>query len=148
MSQFLLDTNICVYLAKNEFDLVTKLRQVGYANCFISEITTAEMLFGVENSAPTRQAANRQSLYRLQQAFAGRILPIGNCLEIYAQQKANLKRIGRLQGEFDLLIGSTALAHGLTLVTRNTRHFADLTGIRLENWIDAPPALAAAPPLQ
>ncbi|WP_394369099.1 PIN domain-containing protein [Hymenobacter telluris] len=61
-----------------------------------------------------------------------------NCLEVYAQQKAHLKRIGRLQGEFDMLIGSTALAHGLTLVTRNTRHFAELTGIQLENWTDTP----------
>lgn len=147
MSQFLLDTNICVHLTKNEFDLVAKLRQVGYANCFLSEITIAEMLFGVENSAPTRQVANRQSLHHLQQAFAGRILPISNCLEIYAQQKAHLKRIGRLQGEFDMLIGCTALAHGLTLVTRNTRHFTELSGIRVENWIDGPPKpdLAIAP---
>ncbi|GAA3951911.1 type II toxin-antitoxin system VapC family toxin [Hymenobacter algoricola] len=140
MSQFLLDTNICVHLAKDEFGLVAKLRQVGYANCFLSEITIAEMLYGVENSAPTRQAANRQSLYHLQQAFAGRLLSIGSCLEIYAQQKAYLKRLGRLQGEFDMLIGSTALAHGLTLVTRNTRHFAELPGIQLENWIEDPRA--------
>ena len=53
-------------------------------------------------------------------------------------QKAHLKSIGRLQGDFDLLIGSTAAAHGLTLVTRNTRHFADLTNLPLENWIDNP----------
>ncbi|HEX8426486.1 type II toxin-antitoxin system VapC family toxin [Hymenobacter sp.] len=144
MSQFLLDTNICVYLAKNEFDLVAKLRQVGYANCFLSEITIAEMLYGIANSVPTKQVANRQAVQNLQQAFAARILPISNCLEIYAQQKAHLKRIGRLQGEFDMLIGSTALAHGLILVTRNTRHFAELQGIQLENWIDAPPTSAPA----
>ncbi|UOQ74025.1 type II toxin-antitoxin system VapC family toxin [Hymenobacter cellulosilyticus] len=138
MSQYLLDTNICVYLTKNEFDLVAKLRQVGYANCFLSEITIAEMLYGVANSAPTKQTANRQSVQHLQQAFAGRILPITNCLEVYAQQKAHLKRIGRLQGEFDMLIGSTALAHGLALVTRNTRHFTELSGIQLKNWIDEP----------
>jgi tRNA(fMet)-specific endonuclease VapC len=47
-----------------------------------------------------------------------------------------LKRIDRLQGEFDMLIGSTALAYGLALVTRNTRHFADMLGMLLENWVD------------
>ncbi|WP_242582180.1 PIN domain-containing protein [Hymenobacter telluris] len=62
MSQYLLDTNICVYLTKNEFDLVAKLRQVGYANCFLSEITIAEMLYGVANSAPTKQTANLFSI--------------------------------------------------------------------------------------
>jgi len=136
MTQFLLDTNICVYLLKNEFDLVQRLKQVGYANCFLSELTIAEMLYGVANSAPAKQAANRQALEYLQQSFAGRILPINSCFEYYAEQKVHLKRTGRLQGEFDMLIGCTALAHDLTLVTHNTRHFADLTGIRLENWID------------
>ncbi len=54
----------------------------------------------------------------------------------YARQKAVSRRMGRPVGEFDLLIGSTAIVHDLTLATRNTRHFADMSGIRLENWID------------
>ncbi|HEX8350860.1 MAG TPA: hypothetical protein VF598_12930 [Hymenobacter sp.] len=37
---------------------------------------------------------------------------------------------------FDLLIGGTALTHGLTLVTHNTRHFADMPGILLKDWVD------------
>ncbi|MEJ7663960.1 MAG: hypothetical protein WKG07_32730 [Hymenobacter sp.] len=67
--------------------------------------------------------------------FAERILPISDSLETYAQQKAHLKRIGRLQGEFDMLIGSVAVAHGFTLVTHNTRHFSDMVGIVLEDWV-------------
>jgi tRNA(fMet)-specific endonuclease VapC len=39
-------------------------------------------------------------------------------------------------GEFDLLIGSTAIVHDLVLITRNTKDFAGLDGIELENWID------------
>ncbi|MCA8832740.1 type II toxin-antitoxin system VapC family toxin [Hymenobacter pini] len=144
MKQFLLDTNICVYLSKNEFGVASKLRQVGYANCFLSELTVAELLYGVARSAPIKQAANQQFLQDLREVFAGRILPISSCFEIYAAQKAHLKSIGRLQGEFDLLIGCTALAHGLTLATRNTRHFAELQGIRLENWIDDVSETAAA----
>ncbi len=34
-----------------------------------------------------------------------------------------------------MLIGSVEVAHGLTLVTRNTRHFSDRIGIVLENWV-------------
>ncbi|MGI4833596.1 MAG: hypothetical protein ACRYFK_09070 [Janthinobacterium lividum] len=56
-------------------------------------------------------------------------------METYAQQKAHLKRIGRLQGEFDMLIGSVAVARSLPLVTHNTRHFADMVGIVLEDWV-------------
>jgi predicted nucleic acid-binding protein len=43
-----------------------------------------------------------------------------------------------LKGEFDLLIGCTAIVHELTLVTRNTKDFVGLSAIRLENWIDNP----------
>ncbi len=34
-----------------------------------------------------------------------------------------------------MLIGSAAVAHGCTLVTRNTRYFADMVGIVLEDWV-------------
>ena len=136
MSQFLLDTNICIHFINGQFDLAAKISKAGLNNCFISSITTAELLYGIANSTPTRQPGNRQNLTELQQLFSGRILTFESALETYALQKAHLKRIGRLQGEFDMLIGSTALAHGLTLVTRNTRHFADLENLTLENWID------------
>ena len=139
MSRYLLDTNICIHLMKGDFDLDNKVEQVGLRNCFISELTIAELLYGVANSAPDRQASNRQKLEQFLRLFPKtRRLVLSDVLETYAAQKAHLKRIGRLQGEFDMLIGSTAAAHGLTLVTRNTRHFADLTNLPLENWIDNP----------
>ena len=138
MSGFLLDTNICIHLINGQFDLAAKIDKVGLTTCFLSSITIAELLYGVAKSAPSRQPGNRQNLVELQQLFSGRILSFESALETYAVQKAHLKSIGRLQGDFDLLIGSTAAAHGLTLVTRNTRHFADLTNLPLENWIDNP----------
>ncbi|MBF9223142.1 type II toxin-antitoxin system VapC family toxin [Hymenobacter ruricola] len=135
MSRYLLDTNICIYLMKGDFDLDNKVEQVGLRNCFISELTIAELLYGIANSAPDRQASNRQNLNKFLLLFPKpRRLALSAALETYATQKAQLKRIGRLQGEFDMLIGSTALAHGLTLVTRNTRHFADMLGLALEDW--------------
>ena len=135
MTAYLLDTNICVHIINGKFDLAVRLKRVGLANCFLSELTVAELLFGVANSAPTHQLANRQRLTEFRRLFAERILPISDSLETYAQQKAHLKRTGRLQGEFDMLIGSVAVAHGFTLVTHNTRHFADMVGIVLEDWM-------------
>lgn len=136
MSRYLLDTNICVHLIKNDFDLEQKIAQVGSLTCLLSEITIAELLFGVENSALDRQQKNRENVDSIQDLFQGRILPIGEVLYEYARQKAALRRNGRTVDDFDLLIGSTAIVHGLILVTRNTRHFADMSGIKLENWID------------
>lgn len=138
MSQYLLDTNICIHWSKDEFGLRQKIRQIGVENCFISELTIAELLYGIAKSAPTKQAANRHSLAILQQLFAGSILLVGTCFEVYGPEKVRLRALGRPIDEFDLLIGCTALAHSLTLVTRNTRHFAPIAALTLENWIDQP----------
>ena len=135
MMAYLLDTNICVYLINGKYDLAARLRSAKISNCFLSELTVAELLYGVANSAPTHQLANRQRLDDFLLLFDERILPISNSLESYAQQKAHLKRLGRLQGEFDMLIGSVAVAHRLTLVTHNTIHFASMAGIVLEDWV-------------
>ncbi len=39
-------------------------------------------------------------------------------------------------GRNDLLIACVALAHGATLVTRNTKDFAGIPNLQLENWAD------------
>ena len=36
-------------------------------------------------------------------------------------------------GDFDLLIGCTAVRHGLTVLTNNRRHFGRITGITIES---------------
>ena len=137
MSGYLLDTNICIHSLKGDAAVNARLRAVGLTSCFLSEVTKAELLYGIARSAPERQSANRQQFEALCQSFDGRILPIGGALETFGQQKARLRAMGRMVEDFDLLIGCTALAHDLTLVTRNTRHFADLPGLHLENRVAA-----------
>ncbi|QMW00546.1 PIN domain-containing protein [Spirosoma foliorum] len=136
MSLYLLDTNICVHLLKGEYQIKPKLAEVGVKSCFLSEITIAELLFGIENSAPDRRKQNLERFNTFQTLFSGRILSIGEALHEYARQKATLRRIGRPVGEFDLLIGSTAIIRGFILVTRNTKDFSSMNGIQLENWVD------------
>lgn len=136
MSLYLLDTNICVHLIKNEFGIKEKIAQVGTKSCYLSEVTIAELLFGIENSAPDRRRLNQERFNSFQALFSERIFPISEVLYEYARQKATLRRMGRPIGEFDLLIGATAIARGFTLATRNTKDFANMSGIQLENWVD------------
>ena len=135
---YLLDTNICVHFLRGENRLNEKLAAIGLAQCFVSEITIAELLFGAANSAPAWQARQHQQVAEFRELFAAQVLPIAPALEIFADQKAALRRSGRPVDDFDIFIGSTAAAHGLTLVTRNTRHFVGLANLPLENWIDNP----------
>lgn len=135
MSLYLLDTNICVHLIKDELGIKEKIAQIGTKSCYLSEITIAELLFGIENSAPDRHRLNQERFNNFRTLFSGRILPISEVLYEYARQKATLRRMGRPVGEFDLLIGATAIVHRLTLATRNTKDFANMSSIQLENWI-------------
>ena len=98
---------------------------------YISEITLAELKFGVQNS----QALLRNT-EALQIFLAGvNILSILPTLDFYANEKARLRRLGTPVADFDLLIGSCAVTNNLRLITNNERHFQRITGITLENWV-------------
>lgn len=107
-----------------------RFRAVGYEHCLISEITLAELLFGVHRSADPKK--NKEKLDIL--LIDIRILSVRDALEVFAKEKARLFNVGRPLPDFDLLIGATAIHHALTLVTNNTKHFKRLDGIRLEDW--------------
>ncbi|WP_369679219.1 PIN domain-containing protein, partial [Siphonobacter sp. BAB-5385] len=124
-------------LLKNEYGVKEKIADIGVESCFLSEITLAELLYGIENSAPTRRFQNMERFVNLRLLFSGRVLSISNALHEYARQKATLRRIGRPVGDLDILIGATAISHQLTLVTRNVRDFQNLEGIQIANWIDS-----------
>ena len=131
MSKFLLDTNICIYFLKGQYNLIQKLEKIGLENCFISEITIAELKFGAENSESKEK--NRNTVDDFISRFT--IIPIFNSLDIYAKEKARLRKAGNPLDDFDLLIGATAISNDLVLVTRNVTDFERLEGIKIENWI-------------
>ena len=52
-------------------------------------------------------------------------------MEKFAEVRAFLRRRGEIISDFDILIGATALAHDLTLLTYNTRHFKRIPHLKL-----------------
>jgi tRNA(fMet)-specific endonuclease VapC len=89
VKKYLLDTNICAYFLNGKFDLEAKIDKVGFENCCISEITIAELKYGVAKSA--HQEKNRKTLETFQLKFD--ILPVFPALDIYATEKARLKKV-------------------------------------------------------
>ena len=130
MKKYLLDTNICIYFLKGQFGLDDKIKTVGLENCFISEITLAELKFGVEKSV--QKEKNRKTLEKFERTFS--TLPIYSALDIYAAEKTRLQTKGKSLDEFDLLIGATAIAGNLILVTRNVSDFNRMIGIEIQDW--------------
>lgn len=128
---YLLDTNICIYLLKGRYRLVDKIEDIGFENMFISEITVAELKYGVERSATPEK--NRLIIKQLINRF--KILPIFGALDVYAREKARLKNEGNIVDDLDLFIGATAIENNMVLVTNNEKHFLRLQNIKVENWV-------------
>jgi len=130
LKKYLFDTNICIYYIQGKFSLKEKFRKIKKGNRFISEITLAELKFGVKNNQSKKK--NQETLDNFLTGI--QILPIINSLDIYAEEKARLRKQGRPIDDFDLLIGASAIANDMILVTNNESHFQRITNIRIENW--------------
>lgn len=128
---YLLDTNICIHFFRGKYNLLSKLEEVGAESCAISEITLAELVFGAEKSADPIK--NHKFIKDLVDQVA--VLPIYNAIHLYGKEKARLSTLGINIGDFDLLIGATAVENDLIMVTENVSEFERIDGIIIQNWI-------------
>jgi tRNA(fMet)-specific endonuclease VapC len=133
---YLLDTNICIYFIKGLYELNRKIEVVGPTNCFISEITVAELKYGVENSKTP------ELMRPIVEAFIPKfaVIPVYDALDVYAAEKARLRRQGLMLDDFDILIGATAIVNNMALVSNNQKHMSRLANIKLQDWTTAEPA--------
>jgi len=90
LKNYLIDTNICIYYIKGKFDLKKKFEKVNPDNCFISEITLAELKFGVENSEKKEKSQKVLDYF----LTGVKIIPIFHSLDLYAKEKAQLRKAG------------------------------------------------------
>jgi len=132
MPQYMLDTNICIYVVK---DYPAKLRErfnrLADQLC-ISTVTLAELHYGAEKSA--RRLDNLEAIRQ----FAARleVLPFSAAAAAhYGEIRAALERAGTPAGAYDMLIAGHARSEGMTVVTNNLREFERMPGVRAENWV-------------
>lgn len=63
------------------------------------------------------------------------VIPISNAIDIFADTKAYLRKVGKMVDDADIFIGATSIANNMVMVTENVRHFENMPGIILENWV-------------
>lgn len=131
MEKYLLDTNICIYFLKNQYGIPERIKSIGCKNCYISEITLAELYFGASNSGQKEE--KMKGVKAIEKFFT--TLPIQKALEFFGDNKTELRRKGTPLDDFDLLIGSTAVAYNMIMVTENVKHLKRISGIHIENWV-------------
>lgn len=128
--KYLIDTNICIYYLKGKFNLQNKFNKIGKEHCYISEITVAELKYGAENS----ENPNKAKILVKELINQFEIVPIYNCLDFYAKEKARLRKSGTILDDFDILIGTTAISEKMIMVTNNIKHLSRLKNIKIEDW--------------
>jgi len=132
MLRYMLDTDICSYLIRGGVpSLDAKVVKRPTASLCMSEVTRAELLFGVERKGRPAKLATLVGRF-LQQVPS---LPWDDdAALVYAQVRAGMERAGKLIGNLDMLIAAHALAAELVLVTNNEREFKRVPGLGVENW--------------
>jgi len=132
MPRYMLDTNICIYLMKNQPEQVAKR----FAQCFVgdvvmSAITFAELEYGVAVSA--NRARDRRNLAALAEDIL--VMPFDSAAaSAYGPIREATRE--RKKDQLDKLIAAHAVALDVVLVTNNERDFAVYPGLRVENWLN------------
>lgn len=134
MKKYLLDTNICISILRKDGALGKVLSSVRMSQCYISEITLIELKVG----AILGKAKASQGKYVDQclDAFVSNltIIPISTAIDKFAEEKVRLQLEGTpAHNNFDLLIGCTAVANQMVMVTTNVKDFKNIQGIQIEN---------------
>jgi len=134
MKTYLLDTNILIHCFRNKFNVADKLREVGLQNCWISELTLAELKVGLSVSRMKGFGVSAKIIKFLQEI---NVLDISNAIDLFAEEKARLQLAGTpIHNGFDLMIGCSSVANNMIMVTENLKDFKNIRGIEIQNWVN------------
>jgi tRNA(fMet)-specific endonuclease VapC len=131
--RYLLDTNICIYIAKHNPPAVrARFEHVSADALAMSVITLGELQYGAEKSQARKKAL--AALRQLQSVI--QVAPLTDAAgQHYGRVRSVLERKGQPIGNNDLWIAAHALAEDWVLVTNNEREFRRIEGLAIENWV-------------
>lgn len=132
--RFLLDTNICIYIAKRKpAQVLSRFTQMKPGDVGMSIVTYLELVYGALKSQAIE--ANLARIGQLEVLIPAQPLNVGVAGH-YGRLRAELEAAGTPIGAYDLMIAAHALSLGLTLVTNKVREYSRVNGLRVENWVD------------
>ena len=131
----LLDTDAISHLLRSvpPAQLAERVHAVPLRNRFLSAISVAEILYGIER---TRQHEHIRMVLETRFIARVEVLPFDlDAARVFGRIKAYLSSAGTPVAVPDLCIAATALSRDLTLVTGNESHFRRVPGLRCDNWL-------------
>ncbi|MDD4944293.1 type II toxin-antitoxin system VapC family toxin [Rhodoferax sp.] len=131
--KYLLDSDTLIYAFKRAGNCLTRMSLQADGDLAVSCINLFELEYGMAKSVNStlmarylREICLRYTVLDFDQAAARQA----------GQVRAHLQTLGTPIGPYDLQVAGVALSQNLTLVSRNTREFQRVPGLRLENWFD------------
>jgi tRNA(fMet)-specific endonuclease VapC len=134
-TRYLLDTNICIYIAKHNPPAVReRFARHAASELAMSVITLGELRFGAEKSQSRERAL--ASINQLEAVV--QVAPLPEAAgEHYGQIRAALQSSGQIIGNNDLWLAAHAISEGWILITNNEREFVGVDGLQVENWAES-----------
>ena len=129
-ARYLLDTDWVIHYLNANAAIVQRVDVSRADGVAVSIVTVAELYEGVYGSTDREATEHSVEQFLRGVPILGIDEPVARR---FGQERARLRTAGQLIGDVDLLIGATALTHGLTLLTNNRRHFERLEGLVLES---------------
>jgi tRNA(fMet)-specific endonuclease VapC len=128
----LIDSSVLIDIERGSFDLERLAPEVADTDIAISAVTASELLHGVQRASKSRIRSQREAFVeRLLEAWP--VLPFDlTSARIHAKLWAELAAKGISIGAYDLMIGATAIANGLQLITREKRSFPKIPGLQVQ----------------
>lgn len=132
--QYMLDTNICIYIAKNKpVSVLEKFKTLQVNQIFMSVITYGELYIGAEKSQYKEKTL--QKLEKLIQIIP--VIPMAcEVGSVYGKIRADLEAKGEIICNNDLWIAAHAIEKQLILVSNNLKEFNRISDLSLENWVE------------
>jgi len=126
----LIDTDWAIHYLNDHPGVIQRLGELQDDGLALSIISLAELDEGVFYSRDPE--GDERALRDFLRGVT--VLGIDEAIcQIFGRERGRLRAAGMLVGDFDLLIGATALRHNLTLLTNNRRHFERIEGLRIES---------------
>jgi len=129
--KYIIDSDILIYFLKGQAKVVEHITKLETDEIATTIINHTELLFGAFNSEKKKQNLE------LIENFLDKVQILAFCKDssyIFAEQKALLKKQGKIIADMDLMIASIAIQNHGILVTNNTKHFDRINKLKIENW--------------
>jgi len=133
---YLFDTDVMsrVVKATPPKTLIERLSRIPRMLQFTTSINAAEVYYGA-----CRTGRRDELIRAFDESVLSRLSVLPFDLEsarVFGRLKASMEVRGLPRSEPDLRIAAIALQHRLTIITGNVRHFSDIPGLSIENWLE------------